>query len=68
MKKILTAALAGLAVAGSLGSAGTAVAESDVGLSTVVPLSGVLNPDEKQPAPADLPPGNAAVQRLLPGH
>ncbi|MEU8522645.1 hypothetical protein [Streptomyces sp. NBC_01216] len=67
MKKILPLALAGLSLAGTLGSAGTAVAESDLGLSTVVPLSGVLDPGKKQPAPADLPPANAMVQSLLPG-
>ncbi|WP_175439019.1 hypothetical protein [Streptomyces vilmorinianum] len=65
MKKILTAALTGLAVAGSLGTAGTAAAESD--LPSVVPLSGVLAPKAKPAAAADMPPANAAVEKLLPG-
>ncbi|MET9377915.1 hypothetical protein ACFYV5_28325 [Streptomyces sp. NPDC003035] len=70
MKKILTAAglaLTGLAVAGSIGAAaGSAVADTtDLGnaqLPSVVPLSGVLDPQGK-PASAD-----AAVEGLLAGH
>ncbi|MEU9702093.1 hypothetical protein [Streptomyces sp. NPDC047981] len=70
MKKMLTAALTGLALAGSLGAAGSAVADTttDLGnanLPSVVPLSGLLNPQERQPA--EMPAGNAAVEGLLPG-
>ena len=65
MKKILTAALTGLALAGSIGAAGSAVADTaDLGnahLPSVVPLSGLLNPQEK-------PAAGAAVEGLLPGH
>ncbi|MEU4270958.1 hypothetical protein [Streptomyces sp. NPDC026092] len=69
MKKMLTAALTGLALAGSLGAAGSAVADTstDLGnanLPSVVPLSGLLNPQER---PAEMPAANAAVEGLLPG-
>ncbi|MEU6879418.1 hypothetical protein [Streptomyces sp. NPDC046712] len=71
MKKILTAALTGLAVAGSIGAAGSAVADTaDLGnasLPSVVPLSGLLNPQEKPAAAADMPAANAVVEGLLPG-
>ncbi|MFB7374392.1 hypothetical protein ACFC0D_31660 [Streptomyces sp. NPDC056222] len=67
MKKILTAALTGLALAGSIGAAGSAVADTaDLGnahLPSVVPLSGLLNPQEK---PAGVPV-DAAVEGLMPG-
>lgn len=70
MKKILTATLTGLALAGSIGGAGSAVADTtaDLGnanLPTVVPLSGLLNPQER---PAEAPAPHPAVQGLLPGH
>ncbi|MEU9997830.1 hypothetical protein ACGFYP_32970 [Streptomyces sp. NPDC048370] len=69
MKKIRNLALAGLALAGSIGAAGSAVADTttDLGnanLPSVVPLSGLLNPQER---PADMPAANATVQGLLPG-
>ncbi|MFF9914337.1 hypothetical protein [Streptomyces sp. NPDC013457] len=71
MKKILTAVLTGLAVAGGIGAAGSAVADTtDLGnatLPSVVPLSGLLNPQEKPASAADLPAANATVERLLPG-
>ncbi|MCT4356321.1 hypothetical protein M5362_24645 [Streptomyces sp. Je 1-79] len=74
MKKILTAALTGLAVAGSIGAAGAAAAgTADLGnahLPSVVPLSGLLDPQERPAASAAaaLPAANAAVEGLLPGH
>ncbi|WP_329119433.1 hypothetical protein [Streptomyces sp. NBC_01353] len=72
MKKILTAALTGLALAGSIGAAGSAVADTaDLGnahLPSVVPLSGLLNPQEKPASAADRPAATAAVEGLLPGH
>lgn len=68
MKKILTAALTGLAVAGSLGTAGTAAADTaGANLPTVIPLSGVLAPKAK-PALGDMPAADTALSGLLPGH
>ncbi|MDT9692626.1 hypothetical protein Q5762_30710 [Streptomyces sp. P9(2023)] len=72
MKKILTAALTGLALAGSIGAAGSAVADTaDIGnanLPSVVPLSGLLNPQAKAAGPAArMPAANATVEGLLPG-
>ncbi|MFC8276106.1 hypothetical protein ACFUJR_26920 [Streptomyces sp. NPDC057271] len=71
MKKIRNLVLTGLAVAGSIGAAGSAVAATtDLGnatLPSVVPLSGLLDPQEKPASAADLPAANATVERLLPG-
>ncbi|MGW0122337.1 hypothetical protein [Streptomyces sp. NPDC003327] len=73
MKRILTAAalstLSALAAAGAVSaSAGTAAADTGgMNLPSVVPLSGVLNPQPKPAAAADMPPVNTAVERLLPG-
>ncbi|MFJ6352571.1 MULTISPECIES: hypothetical protein [unclassified Streptomyces] len=69
MKKILTAAaLTGLAVAGGLTAAGTAAADTGgANLPSVVPLSGVLMPQGKGPAPAGMPGANQLVSGLLPG-
>ncbi|MFC8505694.1 hypothetical protein ACFU3J_01530 [Streptomyces sp. NPDC057411] len=70
MKKILTAAaLTGLAVAGGLAAtAGTAAADTaGANLPSVVPLSGVLTPQGKGAAPAEMPAPNKLVQGLLPG-
>ncbi|MFD3529889.1 hypothetical protein [Streptomyces sp. NPDC058664] len=65
MKKILTAAaLSCLAAAGGLSAAGT----GGVNLPSVVPLSGVLTPKAVPAGTPGLPPANAAVERLLPGH
>ncbi|MFD3332435.1 hypothetical protein ACFWV1_07250 [Streptomyces sp. NPDC058700] len=70
MKKILTAAaLSCLAAAGGLSGAGTAAADAGgLNLPSVVPLSGVLTPTAESADTPDLPPANAAVERLLPGH
>ncbi|MFJ5832385.1 hypothetical protein [Streptomyces sp. NPDC093089] len=70
MKRILTAAaLSCLAAAGAVSAAGTAAADTGgVNLPSVVPLSGVLTPKAKPAGTPDLPPANAAVERLLPGH
>ncbi|MFE5483737.1 hypothetical protein [Streptomyces sp. NPDC056527] len=66
MKKIRNLALTGLALVGSIGAAGSAVADTaDLGnahLPSVVPLSGLLDPQEK-PAPA----ADTVVEGLLPG-
>ncbi|MFD9033551.1 hypothetical protein ACFVZW_20735 [Streptomyces sp. NPDC059567] len=71
MKKIRNLALTGLALAGTIGAAGSAVADTaDIGnahLPSVVPLSGLLNPQEKPASAADMPAANAAVEGLLPG-
>ncbi|MEV6245729.1 hypothetical protein AB0M38_05915 [Streptomyces sp. NPDC051742] len=70
MKKMLTAAaLTAFAAAGLAGAtAGTAAADTGgVNLPSVVPLSGVLTPKAKPATAPDLPPANAAVERLLPG-
>ncbi|MFD3947663.1 hypothetical protein [Streptomyces sp. NPDC058579] len=69
MKKMLTAALTGLALVGGIGAAGSAVADTstDLGnanLPSVVPLSGLLNPQER---PTEMPAANATVEGLLPG-
>ncbi|MBB4985896.1 hypothetical protein [Streptomyces nymphaeiformis] len=68
MKRILTAAaLTVFAAAGA--AAGTASADTGgMNLPSVVPLSGVLTPKAKPAGTPDLPPANAAVERLLPGH
>ncbi|MFD5106358.1 hypothetical protein [Streptomyces cinereoruber] len=68
MKRILTAvALTAFAAAGAAGVAGTAAADTGgVNLPSVVPLSGVLNPEAKPAGTPGLPPANAAVERLLP--
>ncbi|MEV8590154.1 hypothetical protein [Streptomyces sp. NPDC051180] len=69
MKRILTAAaLTCLAATGAIGAAGTATADTGgMNLPSVVPLSGVLTPKAKPAGGPDLPPANAAVERLLPG-
>ncbi|MFH9726948.1 hypothetical protein ACH4M4_28885 [Streptomyces sp. NPDC017254] len=68
MKKMLTAvALTCFAATGGLSAAGTAAADTGgVNLPSVVPLSGVLTPKAKPAGTPDLPPANAAVERLLP--
>ncbi|MFJ3586258.1 hypothetical protein ACIPPS_29085 [Streptomyces sp. NPDC090127] len=73
MKKMLTAALTGLALAGSLGAAGSAVADTttDLGnahLPSVAPLNGLLGPGAKPGSDARMPAANATVEGLLPGH
>ncbi|WP_055599412.1 hypothetical protein [Streptomyces aureus] len=70
MKKMLTAvALTCFAATGGLAAAGTAAADAGgVNLPSVVPLSGVLTPKAAPAGTPDLPPANAAVERLLPGH
>ncbi|MFB7447335.1 hypothetical protein [Streptomyces sp. NPDC056194] len=71
MKRILTAAaLTVFAAAGAAGAAaGTASADTGgMNLPSVVPLSGVLTPKAKPAGTPGLPPANAAVERLLPGH
>ncbi|MFF0476739.1 hypothetical protein [Streptomyces sp. NPDC004284] len=70
MKRILTAAaLTVFAAAGAAGAAaGTASADTGgMNLPSVIPLSGVLTPKAKPAHTPDLPPANAAVERLLPG-
>ncbi|MGW6567823.1 hypothetical protein [Streptomyces sp. NPDC054975] len=68
MKKIRNLALTGLVLAGSVGAAGSAVADTaDLGnanLPSVVPLSGLLNPQER---PSDMSAAHTAVGGLLPG-
>jgi hypothetical protein len=71
MKKTLTAALTGLALAGSIGAAGSAAADTtglgNGPLPSVVPLSGLLAPQEKPASAASMPAANTAVEGLLPG-
>ncbi|MEU7009081.1 hypothetical protein [Streptomyces sp. NPDC046332] len=71
MKMIRNLALTGLALAGSIGAAGSAAADTmDLGnanLPSVVPLSGLLDPQEKPASAAGTPAANATVEGLLPG-
>ncbi|MFC7795193.1 hypothetical protein [Streptomyces cinereoruber] len=65
MKRILTTVAPTASAAA--GAAGTAAADTGgVNLPSVVPLSGVLNPEATPAGMPGLPPANAAVERLLP--
>ncbi|MFF9853806.1 hypothetical protein [Streptomyces litmocidini] len=70
MKRILTAAALTVFAAGAAGAAaGTAAADTGgMNLPSVVPLSGVLTPKAKPAGAPGLPPADAAVEHLLPGH
>ncbi|MER7954151.1 hypothetical protein [Streptomyces sp. NPDC096030] len=71
MKTIRNLVLTGLAVAAGIGAAGPAAAgTTDLGnatLPSVVPLSGLLDPQEKPASAAELPAADATVEGLLPG-